>query len=144
MNDKKNLNPFRQPDYRRWFLAETFSECSASMGLAITLVLVQVTSSISVAGVIGGVSSAVALAATLLGGAWGDAYDRRRLLQGAGTVSLAVNLVLACVLFLGDFPGAAVAVAALCVLVQAAVSFCDPVVDASLKQIITPEQFPAR
>ncbi|WPF66452.1 MULTISPECIES: hypothetical protein [unclassified Corynebacterium] len=71
MNDKTSRNHFCHADYRRWFLAETSLEFSASMGLATTLVLVQVTGSIAVAGVIGEVSCLVSMVATLLGGAWG-------------------------------------------------------------------------
>ncbi|KQB87360.1 MFS transporter [Corynebacterium lowii] len=146
---KKNLNPFRRGDYRWWFLAETALECSASLGLAITLILVQVTGSVSAAGLIGGISSAVALLATFLGGALGDALPRRRLLLTTGSFSLACNLLLTILLVMGiagvtggAAPWSVIVVALLCVVVEASAAFRDPVLDASLKQIITPEEFP--
>ncbi|MCZ9309454.1 MFS transporter [Corynebacterium uberis] len=143
--DAATRNPFRHPDYRRWFGAETFSDFAASMSLATTLVLIEVTESISAAGIIASISSALALVATFLGGSVGDAYSRRRLLLGSGVVVTSCAGLLAVILFARALlPHALVLVTviALTFIVGVTASFLAPILDAALKRLITPQEFP--
>lgn len=146
MTNNRHRNPFRRGDYRRWFLAETSFECSASLSLAVTLVLVHATGSVSIAGFIAGISGAVSLCATFLGGALGDALPRRRLLLVSGVCAVMCSALLVVLILVGATRDIStfevVVLALLCITAAAVESFRDPVLDAGLKQIITPEEFP--
>lgn len=50
---RNSVSPFRRTSYRQWFTATTLLAVSTSTTLAVTLVLIEVTGSISTAGPMG-------------------------------------------------------------------------------------------
>lgn len=140
-------NPFRGPLYRRWFAAETMRSLAAAAGLAVSLVLVDVSGDPGFAGTVGGAVSAAGLFATAVGGRLADAVSRRGLLRAALLVSLSANLALAGLAALAVHgPGPAPwLVAALCagaLLAAAGAALADPAADGALKAIIVPAEYP--
>lgn len=141
-------NPFDRPSFRRWFTATSLLALSTSTTLAVTLAAVDATGSVATAGIITGCVTALALVLGLLGGVLSDFHSRRYLLKVAVLVSALSDLclvVLLCILVFTPHQAApwlgALVVAALLVS-SAGTGLADPVLDSSVKMIISPPEFP--
>ncbi len=94
--EKERLAALREPDFR-WFLASRFCSATAMTGLraAIGWHLFALTGSPFQLGLLGAVQFVPALALSLVGGAFADAHDRRRIAQVTQLVALAGAALLA-------------------------------------------------
>jgi MFS family permease len=96
--EKDRLAALREPDFR-WFLASRLCSATAMTGLraAIGWHLYALTGSVFQLGLLGAVQFVPALGLSLVGGAFADAHDRRRIVQVAQLVALAGAALLAVV-----------------------------------------------
>lgn len=139
-------NPFAEPSFRRWFRAETCLVAGDVGNTAVAMVLLAVCGSVATTGRVAAVVALAGAVASLVGGHFGDLVARRRLLVASVLVAVTANLVVV----LGVIgkaqewarPVLLTLVTAGVVLSEAAVQFGGPVLDASLKNISTPAQYP--
>jgi MFS family permease len=96
--EKDRLAALREPDFR-WFLASRLCSATAMTGLRAALGwhLYALTGSVFQLGLLGAVQFVPALGLSLVGGAFADAHDRRRIVQVAQLVALAGAALLAVV-----------------------------------------------
>ena len=93
----------RHRDFNLYWFGVVFSQIGTRGTVAANLFQVyELTRSIPVTGLVGLAQAVALLVLSPLGGAYADRMDRRRLLQGAQTVSLLVVLSLAAVTFAGQ------------------------------------------
>ena len=152
MLSRASANPFRRSDYVKWFIGDSFVAFSSGLTLVSTLALIGVGADAGVTGAILSCIAGVGLLMTLVGGAFADTHARRRIILLTAAVAALANGVLAVMLLLysvGDLAAigagswAMIAVVGGCGALGAwATAFANPAVDAALKQIITPEEFP--
>lgn len=141
-------SPFASRDYRRWFAAETFLTVSMSTQLAVSLVLIDLWGSVSVAGVLSSVISAVAWIGGVIGGGVADTGDRRRIIAHCVTTSVVLMAILIIALGVhqvGSWADSTVlgcVVTGCAIAVAASEALADPAMDAALKELITPAQYP--
>lgn len=137
-------SPFASRDYRRWFAAETFLTVSMST----QLVLIDLWGSVSVAGVLSSVISAVAWIGGVIGGGIADTGDRRRIIAHCVTTSVVLMAILTIALGVhqvGSWADSTVlgcVVTGCAIAVAASEALADPAMDAALKELITPAQYP--
>lgn len=145
MSFSTHKNPFRLPDYRRWFFASTLLSVSGGTALATSLLLVDMTGSPLTAGILTGTLTVVDVVATLLGGGLADRFSRRRLILALMRTSAVVNLVLVLTIALmvrGTITSPLVAVVLALILSEALLGATGPALDAALKRVISPEAYP--
>ncbi|MDF5821225.1 MFS transporter [Corynebacterium felinum] len=134
-------NPFGNATFRRWFSAETALSIGAATSVAVPLLIIHVGGSVSTAGIIASVVAAAELCAVWCCGFWADKYSRFRLLFSVVTVAALSSIGVTIYSALSHNPS--LLIVSLLVLISA-ISFAgaEPVNDAALKSLITPEQFP--
>ena len=100
--EMERLAALREPDFR-WFLASRFCSATAETGLraAIAWHVFAITGSPFLLGLLGAVQFAPALGLSLVGGAFADAHDRRRITQLTQLVAMAGAALLAAASALG-------------------------------------------
>ena len=92
----------RHRDFNLYWFGVVFSQIGTRGTVAANLFQVyELTKSIPMTGLVGLAQAVALLVLSPLGGAYADRVDRRRLLQGAQTVSLLVALSLTAVTFSG-------------------------------------------
>lgn len=141
-----STNPFVDPSFRRWFRAETCLVAGDVGNTAVAMALLAVCGSVATTGRISAVVALVGAVASLIGGHFGDIVARRRLLTTSVSVAVMAN-ALVVLGIIGKAQGwvepvLLILVTAGVVLAEAAIQFGAPVLDASLKNIITPTQYP--
>ena len=144
MNSK---NPFHVKDYRRWFFGETLLSVSAGMGLATMLLAVEIFDSVATAGLFFSVVSLLGILGSEVGGSLADSVQRRSLFKVFSPVviicSLGIAITVSGYFYANWTTQAAVMAIASFVLISSAITgVLDPVMDAALKNVISPEQFP--
>jgi MFS family permease len=104
--ERERLAALRERDFR-WFLASRFLSATAMTGLraAIGWHLYQLTRSEFQLGLLGAVQFVPALGLSLVGGAFADAHDRRRIAQIGQFIAMAGAALLAAVTALGGASG---------------------------------------
>src|SRR5262245_10330634 len=100
--ERDRLAALREPQFR-WFLATRFCSATAATGLraAIGWHLYALTGSPFLLGLLGAVQFVPALGLSLVGGAFADAHDRRRIAQAMQGVAFSCAGVLAAATALG-------------------------------------------
>ena len=144
MNSK---NPFHVKDYRRWFVGETLLSVSAGMGLATMLLAVEIFDSVATAGLFFSVVSLLGILGSAVGGSLADSVQRRSLFKVFSPVviicSLGIAITVSGYFYANWTTQAAVMTISSFVLISSAITgVLDPVMDAVLKNVISPEQFP--
>lgn len=141
-------SPFADADFRRWFAAETLLTVSMSTELALSLMLIDVSGSIALSGALASAISAVTLVCGVVGGGLADARNRRRIIRRCLWASI-LSMVTLLAALLAHHMGAPIATGALTFLIVAsaavvagAEALADPSMDAALKELIEPAQYP--
>ena len=132
----------REPDFR-WFLASRFCSATAMTGLnaAIGWHLFELTGSAFQLGLLGAVQFVPALGLSLVGGAFADAHDRRRIAQVTQLIEMAGAALLAAATALGLASGSLIFGVAF--LVALAAAFENPARQALLPLVVSRERFAA-
>ncbi len=131
----------RHRDFNLYWFGVVFSQIGTRGTVAANLFQVYVlTKSIPVTGLVGLAQAVALLVLSPLGGAYADRVDRRRLLQGAQTVSLLVALGLAGVTFSGNVQAWHVLISV--VLTTAAATFDQPARQALIPAMVPREELP--
>ncbi|UTX34978.1 MFS transporter [Micrococcus luteus] len=141
-------NPFRRASFRQWYAATTLLAIGTSTTLAVTLLLVDLTKNVALAGVISSLILAVELIAGPIGGGLADIVSRKKILLRALTLALFANAAIVATLFLlptiqnGGQKWMVWLVIGALVLSAAATGVADPALDASARSLISPGEFP--
>jgi MFS family permease len=131
----------RHRDFNLYWFGVVFSQIGTRGTVAANLFQVyELTRSIPVTGLVGLAQAVALLVLSPLGGAYADRVDRRRLLQGAQTVSLLVVLSLAAVTFAGHVQAWQVLVSV--VLTTAAATFDQPARQALIPAMVPRAELP--
>jgi MFS family permease len=131
----------RHRDFNLYWFGVVFSQIGTRGTVAANLFQVyELTKSIPVTGLVGLAQAVALLVLSPLGGAYADRMDRRRLLQGAQTVSLLVALSLAAVTFAGHVQAWQVLVSV--VLTTAAATFDQPARQALIPAMVPRAELP--
>jgi MFS family permease len=131
----------RHRDFNLYWFGVVFSQIGTRGTVAANLFQVyELTKSIPVTGLVGLAQAVALLVLSPLGGAYADRMDRRRLLQGAQTVSLLVALSLAAVTFAGHVQAWHVLVSV--VLTTAAATFDQPARQALIPAMVPRAELP--
>lgn len=131
----------RHRDFNLYWFGVVFSQIGTRGTVAANLFQVyELTKSIPVTGLVGLAQAIALLVLSPLGGAYADRVDRRRLLQGAQTVSLLVALGLAAVTFTGNVKAWHVLVSV--VLTTAAATFDQPARQALIPAMVPRAELP--
>jgi MFS family permease len=140
--EKERLAALREPDFRR-YLASRLCSATAMTGLraAIGWHLFALTGSAFQLGLLGAVQFVPALGLSLVGGAFADAHDRRRIAQVTQLVALAGAALLAVTSALGQASGPLLF--GVVFLVALAAAFEIPARAALLPQVVSRERFAA-
>lgn len=140
-------SPFKNKDFRNWFLAESLLTVSMSAHLAMSLVLIDVSGSLAFAGGVASVIAAMQLIGGVLGGALADHVSRKLLIRRCAYVGIA-SIASLVILLAGYYSGLygtssilVMLIALLAMIVSASEALADPSMDAALKELITPEQY---
>ncbi|WP_067783047.1 MFS transporter [Actinomyces vulturis] len=119
-----------------------------SSQLAVSLLLIDVSGSVSSAGLLSSVVAAMELLGGILGGALADGYSRKTVIRRCVMTSVAsiATLILVLSAYFNGLVSAQwlimAAVSLITMIVAASETLADPSMDAALKELITPEQFP--
>lgn len=141
-------SPFRDRNFRLWFSAETLLTVSMSSQLAVSLLLIDLAGSLSIAGFLSSAIATTELLAGAVGGAFADRYARKRVIRQCILTSVASIVILICVILSvqrGLLTSPWLLVSLLClatIVIAASEALADPSMDAALKELITPEQYP--
>ncbi|HEY8154760.1 MAG TPA: MFS transporter [Myxococcota bacterium] len=140
--ETKRLAALGEPDFR-WFLASRFCSATAMTGLrtAIAWHVFALTGSPFALGLLGAVQFAPALGLSLVGGAFADAHDRRRIAQVTQAIAVAGAALLAAASVLGG--ASAPLLFAVVFVVALAAAFENPARAALLPLVVSRERFVA-
>lgn len=139
-------NPFRKPSYKKWFFADSFLALSTSTTLATSLLLLDLSENPARTGVIVGIINGLGLGAVIFGGGLADLTSRRKLLNFTIAASLIANtIIFSFIIF--DIPSdknldILPIIIGLLIISEISLSFANPSLDGSLKNIITPTEYP--
>ncbi len=129
----------RHRDFNLYWFGVVFSQIGTRGTVAANLYQVYLlTGSIPVTGLVGLAQAVALLVLSPLGGAYADRVDRRRLLQGAQAVSMAVALALTAITLLGHAQAWQVLVSV--VLTTAAATFDQPARQALIPAMVPREE----
>lgn len=137
-------NPFHVHDYRRWFGGTTLLSLSTATGIAVNLLLIDLTGSALIAGTVAAIVTLADLGGSILGGGLADQQSRRRILRRTMLTAAALNLLLVAVLLLPlGLPAALVLSVCILCLVGGdfLVNLAMPSLDGSLKAVIRQDAY---
>lgn len=144
----KISSPFHSADFRKWYLAETLLSLGVSTQFAMSLLLIDIAHSLAFAGIVASVLEGVTLLGGLVGGAFADHRARRSMIQRCVVVNIGTVVVLILMLASHEFGIAMpsglllIAVTLVAMLMTISGALADPALDAALKELIIPEQYP--
>jgi MFS family permease len=140
--EQERLAALREPDFR-WFLGSRFCSATAMTGLAAAVGwhLFELTGSAFQLGLLGAVQFVPALGLSLVGGAFADAHDRRRIAQVTQLLEMAGAALLAAATALGLASGSLLF--GVVFLVALAAAFENPARAALLPLVVSRERFAA-
>lgn len=145
--EKEEANPFTHKAYRNWFWGGSLQALSQGLTLTVTLVLLAVTQSPSLAGIVLALYSLFEIASSTLGGYFADISPRKKIIIYSSLGNVIINSFLTIVLVLWGI-GIADSQLTLWILIPALLlsasiyGLSDPAFDGALKSLITAEQFP--